>query len=1199
MRIKSAIIKRVMSPLLALTLISPSPVAEAAVSGIIAPSATNRVAITQKSGVKGTSDTISNSFIELYNPTGEEVNLEGWRLDYGGGATGSVALSDHSIPAYGYFFIKGKRNFTNGPNMKLIFADDESDCDLYVPSLELDNKNCSLTLYDGNEIVDGYGEGSANSLTPGNWAIAETSKQSVSVRVNYNDAVSDFVRFGFDKTAIPEDDETYQNYVQGGYVPRKGKTLALTGTADPKTIITPNSQWRYIDDGGDPFLSTKLYQMGQEMGYESALNAYRFAWSLPPSPYSDASLDAMAGYIMDIGFDDSAWKTAKGPFGYKNGSAPQAWGEYTPVTGNKPASADRVETYFFRRDFDLTDASWVHSAHYELRYDDAVIIYINGAEIGRHNARLGGYSKNVEYGCESVVGDYAQAVETAAIPSGLLRDGTNTVAVELHQDRSSSSDIYLNFIDFTLSEEYVTSNETPSIQALTFQPGADETSLNFTWLSNTPQAGVLSVTENGGEPVTFNATAESLSQRNGFLTNKAVATGLSPGKTYSYTARNGDLTVGPYTFTTANSTDAFSFLLVGDPQIGSSGSAANDTAGWQGTITKSANTWNDVRFVVSAGDQVETANNEEHYDGYLSPAPLTGLPVAQTVGNHDNSGNYLGHYNPPNLDNDKGATGAGGDYWYGYGNALFMHINSNNLSAAQHKEFLKNAIAAYKTQRGGADPAWKIVVFHHSVYSTASHTTDTDILQRRADLPPIFAELGIDAVLSGHDHVYTRSLMMNGVTPVDEGYAARDGNPYASYVKTVPNETVYLSANSASGSKFYAIKNLDFPFKAVDNQHNKPNVTKIDVSESSMTFTTYSVGAEDTVSDVVDAFALTRGSAPATVTKISVSGGDSIGVKNGTLRLTATVSPSDAADSSVTWTVANGAGATVSEDGVVTATTDGTVTVRATANDGSGVYGEITIEITGQAAPVVTGVTIVLDANGGSVSPISVQSGADGKVSSLPAPTRGGYVFGGWYSRPTGGELITTAAEFTANAVIYAHWVSQAPSYAGSGSSGAGGVGVSVTTASDDNASVNTTDETSGPEIVKPAESPESEPETESTIIIMAIASKEYTVNGNIKVMDVAPFIRDGYTMAPLRFIAEALGAEVAWDDATKTVTITYEGEKLDLVIDRTDSGMPVAPFIIDSRAFAPTRYIFEYFDASVSWDGVLKTVAIEKVIRK
>ncbi|MDR1540519.1 MAG: metallophosphoesterase [Clostridiales bacterium] len=134
------------------------------------------------------------------------------------------------------------------------------------------------------------------------------------------------------------------------------------------------------------------------------------------------------------------------------------------------------------------------------------------------------------------------------------------------------------------------------------------------------------------------------------------------------------------------------------------------------------------------------------------------------------------------------------------------------MSTAQHKEFLEDAIEAFRINKD-SELLWKIVVFHHSVYSTESHTTDSDILQRRNDLPPVFSELGIAAVLMGHDHVYTRSLIMDGTTPITTGYTADGANAYASYTKTVPNETVYLTANSASGSKFYAIKNLDFHLK--------------------------------------------------------------------------------------------------------------------------------------------------------------------------------------------------------------------------------------------------------------------------------------------------------------------------------------------------------------------------------------------------
>ena len=66
--------------------------------------------------------------------------------------------------------------------------------------------------------------------------------------------------------------------------------------------------------------------------------------------------------------------------------------------------------------------------------------------------------------------------------------------------------------------------------------------------------------------------------------------------------------------------------------------------------------------------------------------------------------------------------------------------------------------------------------------------------------------------------------------------------------------------------------------------------------------------------------------------------------------------------------------------------------------------------------------TVSFNANGGSVTPASAQTGADGKLSSLPTPTREGYTFDGWYTAKTGGEKITTNYGFSADTTIYAQW---------------------------------------------------------------------------------------------------------------------------------------------------------------------------------
>lgn len=66
------------------------------------------------------------------------------------------------------------------------------------------------------------------------------------------------------------------------------------------------------------------------------------------------------------------------------------------------------------------------------------------------------------------------------------------------------------------------------------------------------------------------------------------------------------------------------------------------------------------------------------------------------------------------------------------------------------------------------------------------------------------------------------------------------------------------------------------------------------------------------------------------------------------------------------------------------------------------------------------------------------------------------------------------------------------------------------------------------------------QPENTSKVTTLKIGSQEMTVEGKTTVLDVAPKIENGRTLVPLRAISEALGAEVAWDEQTQTVTVIY-----------------------------------------------------------
>ncbi len=102
----------------------------------------------------------------------------------------------------------------------------------------------------------------------------------------------------------------------------------------------------------------------------------------------------------------------------------------------------------------------------------------------------------------------------------------------------------------------------------------------------------------------------------------------------------------------------------------------------------------------------------------------------------------------------------------------------------------------------------------------------------------------------------------------------------------------------------------------------------------------------------------TAGTVPVPVTGITVSGAGgsaSINSYQGTLQMNASVTPANADNKSVKWSVSPGSGeAVINSSGLLTAVANGTVTVRADALDGSGVYGTFVVTISEQEVPVET-----------------------------------------------------------------------------------------------------------------------------------------------------------------------------------------------------------------------------------------------------
>ena len=120
--------------------------------------------------------------------------------------------------------------------------------------------------------------------------------------------------------------------------------------------------------------------------------------------------------------------------------------------------------------------------------------------------------------------------------------------------------------------------------------------------------------------------------------------------------------------------------------------------------------------------------------------------------------------------------------------------------------------------------------------------------------------------------------------------------------------------------------------------------------------------------------------------------------------------------------------------------------------------------------------------------------------------------------------------------------------------------------------------------------------EKEGLITInMQIGNKNVVLNNENRNLDAAPLISQNRTMVPLRFIAEAFGADVSWAQDTKTVTIVIDGKVLTMRINQELEGFGAAPIISNGRTMVPIRYISEELGANVIWVPSTKTVAIAR----
>lgn len=447
----------------------------------------------------------------------------------------------------------------------------------------------------------------------------------------------------------------------------------------------------------------------------------------------------------------------------------------------------------------------------------------------------------------------AVTLTSAQVP--VLAYGEYNVGSSTFKEDTDNSDDFKNW----LANEWSSGNtQFADSGKIALTPGTSEKNLNFAWYSEAKGTPAVMIWKDGQKSAAkivkgqaADISAENWQGSTYAASNKVSAEDYFESNTqyyYQYTdnyTENGSVVWSDTFGYKTGSFESFSVILTGDPQIGASGSssdysandasAARDAYNWNKTMQQAAKTEPNAAFLLSAGDQIDKSGaakeddlktRESEYAGYLYPSVFRSLPIASTIGNHDMAGSdYSAHFNNPNSSDNLGATAAGSDYYFTYGDVLFISLNSNNRNQEEHRTLMKEATES------APDAVWKVVIFHSDIYGSGEPHADTDASANRIIFAPLMDEFDIDVCLTGHDHTFSRSYQVLDGNVID--YDISSGSV------TNPEGTLYITTGSGSGSKYYNLLNYTPYYIAERTNACLPSFSTIDFTSGSLTIKTY------------------------------------------------------------------------------------------------------------------------------------------------------------------------------------------------------------------------------------------------------------------------------------------------------------------------------------------------------------------------
>jgi hypothetical protein len=216
--------------------------------------------------------------------------------------------------------------------------------------------------------------------------------------------------------------------VISGYAHTTTSVFAVSGTADAagtRSVLVNGrlAEWSPVDGRWD---------FGGAGGIVQTLVSGGSVWKYLDDGSNQLTAAEGASWFGHPDYDDSLWQQGAAQLGYGDDD------EATVINGGP--SGDRFTTTYFRRSFNVTDTARFASLHLALLRDDGAIVYLNGTEVARSNMP----DEMIDYltpASNGVSGADEDTFFDFTVDPKLLREGANVLAVEVHQDSPTSSDI--------------------------------------------------------------------------------------------------------------------------------------------------------------------------------------------------------------------------------------------------------------------------------------------------------------------------------------------------------------------------------------------------------------------------------------------------------------------------------------------------------------------------------------------------------------------------------------------------------------------------------------------------------------------------------------------------------------------------------------------------------------------------------------